>query len=169
MKVFRHTLMISFAFSVDRALSTRSTACAVVWFWNLSKMVAAVKSLTKNEKLCTAGWGRLTPESLLEFVQSFQSHRTSVERLYVFRVESKGLIAVFHNELVVGRDHVDITCVRMMSETKYRNATKRRTGCAVTEEYRLCLWCHFDRLCVVLGCKCEVASGVCCIALCLEC
>ncbi len=38
------TSMISFALFVDMAFNTRSTALAVAWFRNSSRIVAAVKS-----------------------------------------------------------------------------------------------------------------------------
>jgi hypothetical protein len=46
-RMFRLTSRISFAFVVDRLFNTRSTALAVFWFWNLSRIVAAVISKTK--------------------------------------------------------------------------------------------------------------------------
>ena len=38
------SVMIFLAFSDANNFNTRSTAFAVLWFWNLSRIVAAVKS-----------------------------------------------------------------------------------------------------------------------------
>ena len=45
----RHTSSICLASFVDSTFSTLSTAAAVCWFWNLSKIVAAVKSTINLE------------------------------------------------------------------------------------------------------------------------
>lgn len=102
-----HTESNSFAFSDAITLSTRSTAVAEVGFWNLSKIVAAVKSKvgrsreTVNEA-CSAtknGKEKHTSEGTFVLFELFQRARTSIQGFYIVRVKFECFITIFNDQI----------------------------------------------------------------------
>jgi hypothetical protein len=156
--------MISAAFSAARTFSTRSTALAVVWFWNLSRMVAAVKS-GRQLALSLLKKKILTSQSFKQFILPFERNCSPVQSLQVFGVQVESSITILDDEIVIGRGHVDVA---------YRNSEQRQeaelcrlTSCPVAVVHGLVRG-DLDGSCVELGGSHEVACLVCGISLRLE-